>query len=242
MYWQLQRAEPAICLWNIETGQRVGKFICPTPVRSMTWSPDGKILAFDRGDFTRLWNASGSSLGTPTIPGHSPAWSPDGTILANTKNMLVAPTWRPAAQLNLSGNLAWSPDGKALASDFQNGTATIVNAGDVRRLDFSPAFTQYLSGSNSVRWIDDKFLISTPIDGTLRIWDALTGQTQGIILASLAAHATVAIGPQGRFHATPEAESQLVYVIETETGQEILLPEIFAKQYGSMNVLAIITR
>ncbi len=45
----------------------------------------------------------------------------------------------------------------------------------------------------------------------------------------------VAISSEGHFRGSAEIEKQLVYVVQTDDGQETLPPEEFAEKYGWRN-------
>jgi hypothetical protein len=45
----------------------------------------------------------------------------------------------------------------------------------------------------------------------------------------------IAISPEGHYRGPPTAERYIVYVVETERGQETLTPAEMAKKYGWRN-------
>ena len=46
---------------------------------------------------------------------------------------------------------------------------------------------------------------------------------------------TGAVGPEGHLRGTPGLAKDVVYVVQTEHGQETLTPEAFAAKYGWKN-------
>ena len=46
---------------------------------------------------------------------------------------------------------------------------------------------------------------------------------------------SVAIGPDGHFRGTLGVEKELVYMVQTDIGQETLTPANFASKYGWQN-------
>lgn len=119
---------------------RARKFACleghNSWVRSLAFSPDGKILASGSSDRTvKLWDlAAGRNY--HTLTGHSGyvfslAFSPDGQILASSSSDTTVKLWLLAARreiFTLTGHssavgcVAFSPDGQALVSGSGDGT------------------------------------------------------------------------------------------------------------------------
>jgi WD40 repeat protein len=82
---------------------------------------------------------------------------------------------------------------------------------------------------------DSKVLASASVDGTVRLWEAKIGRSLGVVLG-LGKALGLAIGPDGHIHATPRrAEKELVYVVQTDAGQETLSAEEFEQKFGWKN-------
>ncbi|MGI8334493.1 protein kinase domain-containing protein [Actinomadura scrupuli] len=181
---------------------------------SVTFSPDGRLLASGGGDgHVKIWNPVTRRLVT-SFAAHpyrvfSVAFSPDGTLLASggigdDVRLWDPATGRPGGRLHGHTrpvtSVVFSPDGTRLASCGWDGTVRLwdpyaVAAGgtllghtdDVMALAFSP---------------DGALLASAGEDGTVRLWDPATGRA----LATLTDHTegvrAVTFSPDGRLLAS----------------------------------------
>ena len=107
------------------------------PVRSVSFSPDGKMLASGSDDGTvKLWSSEGKLLATleadKTVV-RSLSFSPDGKMLASAGDDLTVKLWSSEGEWleTLRGHqtgvnsVSFSPDGKMLASAGDDGTVKL---------------------------------------------------------------------------------------------------------------------
>ena len=149
-------------------------------VRSVAFSPDGKVLASSvRAGTVKLWDTeTGANVATLEGAGGPVVFCPDGKMLASTGNVQEIKLWNLETQtaiMTLRGkagavfDLAFSPDGTTLVSGEGFGTikfwdvatgeniATLKgHTGIVFSVDFSSDGTRLASGSQ---------------DGTVLLWD-----------------------------------------------------------------------
>jgi len=188
---------PQVIVPNLRCGKTLKGHV--GPVRSVSWSPDGKSLAGAGDDTTvRVWNvATGESR---ELTGHtnsvfSVSWSPDGKSLASASGDHTVRVWNVAngESRALTGHthwvtsVSWSPDGKSLASASCDNTVRVWNVanGESREL------TGLTDGVYSVCWSPDgKSLASASFDYTVCVWgnselDACTPFQKLFILINL---------------------------------------------------------
>ncbi len=156
----------------------------------LAWSPDGKhIASISKYSIVRVWDAmTGRTL--LTYRGHTDtvntlAWSPDGKRIASGSNDETLQVWDAMTGRTLltyrghSGDvsaLAWSPDGKHIVF-IEGGVVQIRDATTGNRiLTYTNGSSDYLFGVRAIAWSPDGTRIaSTWGDGTVQVWDALTG-------------------------------------------------------------------
>jgi WD40 repeat protein len=210
-------------------------------VRTLVWSPDSNLLA-SAGNDRRvcLWRMDRKQVHVwPVQPDviHSLAFAPDSRTLAGGGADRRVYVWDMAAgarKHSLSGQegtitaLTWGGNDRVLslgedavlrtwdAGEGKAAGAVRMQAKDGR---FSP---------------DGKLVASGGLAYTLRLSETATGQTQGTM--TLLQSGTVLISPEGHYRVSkPEVERDLVYVVETSSGQETLTPEEFNRRFGWRN-------
>jgi WD40 repeat protein len=232
-----------VILWDADSGEKLRALSGHTDtVNWVTWSPNGKMLASLCQDSTvRLWNVeSGQEL--QNLPGSypsSPVFSPDSRTLAYSKGdtmcLLDIQTGREIRTLPMTASsLVWSPNGRILAASEPGG---LVRTWDVDSGRSLMDFTGHTDGLRnfSLAWSPDgRVLASGSLDGTIRLWDAQLGQPVAV-LVPMSSKEAVIISSDGHHRGSPRVEQNLVYVVQTDAGQETLSPEQFAEQFGWKN-------
>jgi WD40 repeat protein len=215
-----------------------------SPVSSVKFSPDGKLLAVGGYQEVRLIDAaSGKPLAT--LSGHadyvrSLAFSPDGKMLAAAggppQRGGEIKIWDVASHQLLKTllghkdciySVAWSPDGKLLASGSYDKMVKLWDAAtgqEVKNLQdhidavFAVAFSP-----------DGKYLASGSQDRSVKIWDIATGQRLYTLSDATDGLTSIAYSPSGKQIAAAGYD-KTIYVWEVGETDGHLLRSLIADE------------
>ena len=194
-----------VWLYDAETYRPTAFLPAEEQVNSMSFSPDGTMLAWSQWyarknpDNVKVWDlAAGLPTARFTSSHKSVAFSPDGTLLAtgggltNSVSLFETETWRLVAKYPGSGvsnildepfSISFSPDGRLLASGSSDrviGLWDVTTHTKVARLEghtYPVASTSFSP--------DGYVLASGSWDRTIKLWDVATRT----IIATLEGHA-----------------------------------------------------
>jgi WD40 repeat protein len=195
-------SEGAAQVWDVETGRAhltlAGHVAA---VSGLAVTPDGRYLLTTSEDgTTRCWDISVAGgrdwLTTPSadLRYAGLAFSPDGTCFAvprDSHGLTIRDTRTGAAIRTLTGHPArivlprFSPDGTVVAGAAANGWADVASLGGGESLplwDLRTGGLRILCGhTDMVSGVafapDGRRLVTSSLDGTVRIWDAASGET-----------------------------------------------------------------
>jgi WD40 repeat protein/energy-coupling factor transporter ATP-binding protein EcfA2 len=202
------------------------------PVRSVSFSPDGKTLASGSADKTiKLWNLeTGKEI--RTLQGHngpvrSVNFSPDGKTLASGSADKTNKLWNLETGEEIRTiqghdgyvlSLSFSPDSKTLASGsfdrtiklWNLETGTLIHTlwrhnDEVRSVNFSP---------------DGKTLASGSADNMIRLWNLETGKEIQTLQGHDESVWNVSFSPNGKTLASG-SDDKTIKLWNLETGKEI---------------------
>jgi WD40 repeat protein len=202
------------------------------------WNPtSGKLLRTLQGHrwgaHRLLWSPDGTFLGWGV---RKLLWSPDGSFLASVSegDSLDARVWNAEKGDLISSfpgrPLYWSADGKVLATSASH-------RGPVRFWDV--ALGSPLRSVSKLHWADAPNE-QIRVDGEygnlgIALLKRLGSEKVVAVFLPLRGGKGLLISPEGHYRGTPGIEEEIVYVAQTDQGQETLTPEEFARKYGWKN-------
>jgi WD40 repeat protein/serine/threonine protein kinase len=241
----------SVAIWDVDAGAIFRTIAVDAgPVRSLAWSPYGTRLAVPGSGAavtlhdtasgepvgilgeslihsqhvtSLLWSPFGKTLvvGDSRVAGYSHA----GIVVWDIDTGEVLRNWQAHATRVV--NLQWSPDAKALCSRGQHdqeGAVWDAESGQLLRR---------IPNSGIVVSPDGK-TIAGAFGSALRLTDFADGQPR-VTIVPLSDTKELAISPDGHYRGTPGIEEEIVYVVQTKNGQEMLTPKEFAARYGWRN-------
>jgi|GEM_PF-1664128 len=219
-------------LWDCESARLINTLAGKIrSIDSLSWSPDGKLLAVAGLVGVDLWDAGrGRLFKTFEVKGpgmSSVAWSPDGTKLACACSGRIT-IWNVKEGRTLStfaGDrpIAWRPDGKTLAGSDAGGQNVLLwdtgSGGLKTSLKTDSAIT-------SIAWSPDGSTLGWgSLDRRARLWQVEGGQTVTVLEGQSKMIHSVTWSPNGELLAAAsgdvigEQEHEPIRVWDTRTSK-----------------------
>ncbi len=191
-----------IHLWDVATGKEVRQFENELGTGSLTFSPDGKILA--AGSTSNFSNLS-KDMEEPRL---IHLWD-----VATGREAQRLP-----AHVSSVSSLAYSQDGKRLVS----GGGTVMKVWDVVTGKEVVPLTEHEDWVNSVAFTPDgRNLASSGLDGSIRLWEPATGKQVRVFEGGVRPRVfRIAFAPDGRTLTSDRPDGSL-RIWDVATGREI---------------------
>lgn len=183
-----------LIIWNLKTDQPAQKLASDSVglYSKLAWSGDGHLAAAGYTDGTvKIWDPAKEklvqTLQANTLIFTNEAWSPDGRLASGTGEGGIIiwdlSTGRPAQTLKedkgMITSLAWSHDGRLASAGGSSAIIWDLSTGQPART-FDAKETLATNGMDFVdciAWsVDGKYLASVFTNGSITIWDSVTGQ------------------------------------------------------------------
>ncbi|KAG2120269.1 WD40-repeat-containing domain protein [Suillus clintonianus] len=241
-------------LWDVKTGKVTARWRGHTSfVRCVCWSPDGeRVVSGGNGGTAKIWNVNSAApvldlkpIKTGYESVHAVSYSPDATKIATggfnvsiwdaktgkRLSIFRASTFSTESTVGPAGvvrSLAWTSDGKKLISGSSGGSITIFNLNTATWLQ-----TAVLKGHRSPVYglalsPNDRFLVGTSEDQTVRLWNLDTKFLVGPPLQHEHSVTNAALSADGKLLSTGCADENTyvwnIHAILKASGLENLLP------------------
>jgi WD40 repeat protein len=235
-------------LWDVTSGEsRQTLDVGAGSIFAIGWSPDGATLGLGTLGAVHLWEVGAHKplrvLHEHRGPVRAVAWSSDGQLLATAAGLgdgLVFLRETPSGRVlhavpgDKSGvfALAWSPRSETVASAGADGVVRLWDAGAGQARG---RLQGHAGPVRAVAWSTaSNLLASAGEDSTVRLWEPVH-VGPGPILVPLRAGQGLVLSPEGHWAGLVQVEAQLLYVVQTDAGQQTLTPQEFAATYHWQN-------
>ena len=229
-------------LWDVASGRLLCNLLPDT--WSYAFSPDGKSLAVGSEQEIRICDAR-TGQRAQVLPNpesysiQALGWTRDGKKLAGTFHHKLY-VWdvesgvcthnRTFFGWGAVPTLWWLDDDKTIAVGGNNCLLVWNTESDTLTRKVTGHYNPYRPCAFS----PERRLVAFPGQGLIRLHRLDDGKLLRTIL-SLRDDLHGVLSPEGHYRGSPGLEEELVYVVQTDQGQETLTPDQFAEKYGWKN-------
>jgi WD40 repeat protein len=245
----------AVEIRDVASGERRWTAACNGVTHAVVFSPERAVTATSSYDgnhdpVIRLWDSKGGTCFRTMKCAHKYAWVGALAISPDGKKIAAGATTDHPEQVNLqlwdakSGDkihdlrghhqvytLRWLPDGKTLVSTGKDALRGSIRYWDT---DAGICLRMFPAPDEAVLMPGETISAAPWTANGVQLADAKTGQLlRGFVALSDGKFLTLTA--EGHYRGSPGIERDIVYVVQTDAGQETLTPEEFSQRYGWKN-------
>ncbi|KAF5339115.1 hypothetical protein D9611_011179 [Ephemerocybe angulata] len=186
-----------IRVWDVETGVLTATLGHASNVTSLTFSPNNRYIASGSGDGTvQIWDSEAMEPASNPLRGHGTTID---TVFFSSSGKYLA-----------SGSCQMTRVWHALPQATVSGTPAF-HTQEITVIKFFPNGRHFASGSR---------------DGTIHVWDTITGQPASDPLGGLGEVRCLAISHDGKYIASRSVNDNAIRVRNIQTGRTVFEPRI----------------
>jgi WD40 repeat protein len=238
-----------VLVWDAKTGALAQSLAGHRQeITCLAWTPNSATLAAGANDgnvflYPRAtWKQAKPLVAKPLTTPSALAWSPDGKTLAagdsnGTVVLFAVPKGNVLVEFPTSGSppyissMVFYPNGSALASGRGNHTMDLWSLKTGKIIQTLPT----MAPVQQVVWNASAppLIAVSSADRTCRFFDPAAARLKGVLLAE--PEQLVGISADGHYRGESPALDRLVYVVQTEKGQDTYTVADFAGKYAWKN-------
>ncbi len=227
-------------LWltDAATGKtrKVADAVKATRFPGVAWAPDGKRLALSGHRVGTTVRDMPAATVAKHLPGADPVlgWSPDGKFLATGAGVFDVEKGAKVPLPGVADAFGWSRDGKRLYASGEGGLV-LIDWASPKRKQLRNAPTYFLRPGRwpqAVGGAGVNFQLPGGADAVGRV----EADSHDSVVLPLRNARMLVVAANGHYRVIgDEKDGELVYVVRTDEGDEVLTPAQMEKRYGWKN-------